>query len=63
MPSLELSTDQAAVLRTYLQRAVEELQLEIADTDSREYRDKLRSELGLLCETAKQLPVGDRSGT
>jgi hypothetical protein len=57
---LELSPDHAAVLQMYLERAVEDLEVEIASTDSREYRDKLRRELRSLHETLKQLPAGDR---
>jgi hypothetical protein len=55
MQSLELSHDHAAVLKTYLERAVAELHTEIAATDSRDYREKIKTERRLLEETLEQL--------
>jgi hypothetical protein len=59
MQSLELSPDHAAVLKTYLERAVTELSGEIAATDSRDYREKIKAERRLLAETLEQLTTGE----
>lgn len=55
MPSLDLTDDQAAILKEYLGRALSDLNVEIADTDAREYRLSLESERCLLREIVEQL--------
>ncbi len=42
MPNLQLSDDEAAVLRAVLEADVTDLRMEIANTDSKEFRDDLK---------------------
>ena len=48
MPSLELDASEAAVLKETLESAASELGYEIANTDSKDYRDKLKQKRELL---------------
>jgi len=63
MQSLDLSREQAAVLKAYLERAVAELSGEIASTDSYDYREKVKTERRLLVETLEQLTFAGPSRT
>jgi chemotaxis methyl-accepting protein methylase len=60
MQSLELSPQHAEILKTYLERAISELRTEIAATDSRDYRDKIKTERRLLEETLEQLTSDEK---
>lgn len=55
MPSLELSDDQSVVLRDQLERVVTELTEEIAATDGREYREKIKTRRRVLQEILQKL--------
>jgi hypothetical protein len=55
MASLELTNDQTAILKAYLERALSDLSSEISDTDDRDYRHALKSERRLLQEIVEQL--------
>ncbi len=57
MAQLDLDSNEAAVLRETLESAVSELGYEIANTDSKDYRDKLKDKQALL----KRL-IGDLGG-
>jgi len=48
MTKLELSPDEAEVLTEVLSTYVSDLRMEIADTDSKDYRDKLKKKEELL---------------
>jgi len=43
MPNLELTTEEALLLKEILQSDLGDLRMEIADTDLQSFRDKLRS--------------------
>lgn len=43
MPNLELTSDEALLLKEILQSDLGDLRMEIADTDLQSFRDKLRS--------------------
>lgn len=43
MPNLELTPDEALLLKEILQSHLGDLRMEIADTDLQSFRDKLRS--------------------
>ncbi len=48
MPQLDLDANEAALLKETLDSAVSELGYEIADTDSKDYRDGLKEKQALL---------------
>jgi hypothetical protein len=48
MTKLELSADEAKVLTDVLSNYVSDLRMEIADTDSKDYREKLKKKEELL---------------
>ncbi|MGN6718140.1 MAG: hypothetical protein ACTHMB_04345 [Candidatus Binatia bacterium] len=43
MPNLELTTEEALLLKEILESDLGDLRMEIADTDLQSFRDKLRS--------------------
>ncbi len=55
MPSLELSNDQAALLKEYLERDLSDLSVEIAGTDKRAYREQIKAERQMLRAVFEQL--------
>lgn len=55
MPSLELNDRQSTVLKDYLQTALSDLSMEIAATDERAYRERIKAERDMLKEIFEQL--------
>lgn len=55
MPQLDLDSNEAAVLKETLESAVSELGYEIADTDAKDYRDKLKGKQALLKAVLERL--------
>jgi len=55
MPQLDLDSNEAAVLKDTLESALSELGYEIADTDAKDYRDKLKEKQALLKGVVKKL--------
>jgi len=45
---IELSPEEATILRTTLESYLSDLQMEIADTDSQEFRDQLKKRQAFL---------------
>ena len=56
MITLNLSEEQATSLRVALDRFISDLSMEIADTDTKDYRDFLKARRDHLRELADQLP-------
>ena len=50
MPTLDLSPEQAAALADALESYLSDLRMEIADTDLKDFRDKLKHRKALLNE-------------
>lgn len=48
MPQLDLDTNEAAILKETLESVASELGYEIANTDSKDYRDKLKDKQSLI---------------
>ncbi len=55
MLNLELTQEQAAILREYLRRELADLSVEIAGTDRLEYRQSIKAERQLLEEIVDRL--------
>ncbi len=55
MPQLELDANEASLLKETLDSTVSELGYEIADTDSKDYRDKLKAKQAQLKAIAEKL--------
>jgi hypothetical protein len=58
MPQLDLDANEAAMLSEALQSAAGELGYEIANTDSKDYRDKLKAKQELLKRLVVELGSG-----
>ncbi len=59
MIHLELTEQDAAILRQTIQTALGELSYEIANTDSQEFRDALKARRDVLAELEKRLAPDD----
>jgi hypothetical protein len=59
--TLELAPVEAEELQRALGRYLEELRMEIADTDSHDYRQGLKAERTVLSRVLKRLEVSGRS--
>ena len=57
MPQLTLTDEEAGTLRRVLEEYVSDLRMEIADTDSMDFRDQLKREEALLKRLIEQLGV------
>ena len=55
MPQLQLDADEAAILKETLESAASELGYEIANTDNKDFRDKLKAKKELLGRLAGEL--------
>lgn len=55
MVQLTLTAEEAATLRSALQSYVSDLRMEIADTDSMDFRERLKAEETLLKRLLQQL--------
>jgi hypothetical protein len=60
MVSLELNTDDAALLKEYLERELSDLSYEIANTDRKDYRDQIKAQRDRLRAIANQLPAASK---
>ena len=55
MKRLELSDDQAAVLRDVLEVCVSDMGMEIADTDNMDYRERLKRKREIVASVIQRL--------
>ena len=55
MPQLTLTDEEAGTLRRVLEEYVSDLRMEIADTDSMDFRDQLKREEAFLKRLIEQL--------
>ena len=55
MPQLTLTDEEAGTLRRVLEEYVSDLRMEIADTDSMDFRDQLKREEAFLKKLIEQL--------
>ena len=58
MPTLNLSSEQAETLARVLEDYVSDLRMEVANTDSQEFRDDLKKKELFLKDLLRQLGVG-----
>ncbi len=58
MPTLNLSSEQAETLAQVLEDYVSDLRMEVANTDSQEFRDDLKKKELFLKDLLRQLGVG-----
>ncbi|HEY3123249.1 MAG TPA: hypothetical protein VGK70_04225 [Thermoanaerobaculia bacterium] len=58
MPTLNLSSEQAETLAQVLEDYVSDLRMEVANTDSMEFRDDLKKKELFLKDLLRQLGVG-----
>jgi hypothetical protein len=63
MVHLELSPAEAEVLRTALESYLSDLRMEIADTDSKDFRDRLKSRKATLRKIANELEAALAAGS
>jgi len=61
MPRLDLTTEEARALREVLDHHLSELRMEIADTDSKDFRDGLKASKDALLRIQGKL-AGEESG-
>ena len=59
MPQVELNDDEAQALVDVLESKLRDLSYEIADTDTREFKDQLKSRRELLRRVLSELTGGD----
>ncbi len=59
MPQFELDDDEARVLVDVLESKLRDLSYEISDTDTREFKDQLKSRRELLRRVLSELTGGD----
>ena len=60
MPQLTLTDEEAGTLRRVLEEYVSDLRMEIADTDSMDFRDQLKQEEAFLKGLIEQLGTDRR---
>jgi hypothetical protein len=60
MPQLTLTDEEAGTLRRVLEEYVSDLRMEIADTDSMDFRDQLKREEAFLKRLIEQLGADRR---
>jgi LPS O-antigen subunit length determinant protein (WzzB/FepE family) len=58
LPTLNLSSEQAETLAQVLEDYVSDLRMEVANTDSQEFRDDLKKKELFLKDLLRQLGVG-----
>ena len=56
MVKLELTLDQAGVLKDVLEKVLRDLSYEIADTDTKNFRDQLKARRDALAAVVEALP-------
>ena len=59
MTQILLSDDEAAVLKLVLEQVIPDLRMEIADTENKELRDKLKEREAILKKIEKKLETAD----
>jgi hypothetical protein len=58
MPQLDLDSNEAAILKETLENVASDLGYEIANTDSKDFRDRLKEKQSLLKRLAEKLAAG-----